>query len=448
MRRKPGGMVCLCLAGSWAFAAFGAQQGIPDSQPANAPNPQAVTETMSGKRTMANVAWWGFDPADSTPFLQAAIDSGAKTVVVPYVGAEWIVRPIKLRSNLELVFEPGVVVLAKKDEFKGKGDSLFLARDASDITLRGHGAALRMHKKDYQNPPYEKAEWRSVLCFDGCRKVHVEGLRLESSGGDGIYLGAGKLPYCADVVIRDVVCHDNHRQGISVIGAENLLIENCVLSNTGGTAPQAGIDFEPNGPREKLVNCVMRNCTMEGNAGAGVLIYLKQLSAKTDPVSIRVESCYIRSGKDVGIGVGAVGDDGPGGVIEFLNCTIENTAKGGIFVYDKSADKARVRFVNCKWKAVGMAQGETGRKDLRLRTPLLLSHQRPKITKKNGGIDFIDCYVYDEVDRPVLVGEDGGGKMGLHDVHGQIRVRGPDGARTDIRCKSFNVDVSVVRAAP
>jgi len=31
------------------------------------------------------------------------------------------------------------------------------------------------------------------------------------------------------MVIRDVVCDRNYRQGISVISAENLLIERCVL---------------------------------------------------------------------------------------------------------------------------------------------------------------------------------------------------------------------------
>ena len=30
------------------------------------------------------------------------------------------------------------------------------------------------------------------------------------------------------------------------------------------------------------------------------------LSSKSDPVSIRVEDCYVRSGKDVGLAVGAV----------------------------------------------------------------------------------------------------------------------------------------------
>ena len=412
-------LVLLSLAFCWARLAYAKGFSL------NAPNPKAVDEVKSGQRAEANAAWWGFNAEDSTEYLQAAIDSGARKLVVPYMGREWIARPLKLRGNLEVVFEPGVVVLAKKDEFKGKGDSLFSASDASDITLRGYGAALRMRKKDYQTEPYQKAEWRMALDLSGCRRICVEGLSLESSGGDGIYLGAtGNLPYCEDVVIRDVVCHDNHRQGISVIGAVNLLIENCVLSNTDGTAPQAGIDLEPNGPREKLVNVVVRNTRMQNNSGAGILVYLKNLSRESDPVSIRFENCYVKGGKDAGIALGALKDDGPQGAVEFVNCTIEDTQKCGAYVYDKSPGAAVARFVNCKWKNV--ATSDPGNP---LRVPILIHSFLKKTSAKLGGVEFTGCYVYDEQDRPALVLRCPDEADIVSELKGTICVQNPHGAR-------------------
>ncbi len=432
----------LCLFSSAVVMACVA---LGDSMPGNVPSPEAVQEVLSGGRTVANAAWWGFDKEDATEYLQAAIDSGAQTVIVPYVGQEWVVSPVTLTGNQEIIFEPGVVVLAKKGEFKGKGDSLFMARCASDITLRGYGATLRMRKQDYQGDEYEKAEWRMVLDFLSCRRVTVLGLTLESSGGDGIYLGVSGdgQPYCEDIVIRDVVCNDNHRQGISVISAVNLLIENCVLANTDGTAPEAGIDLEPNNHTERLQNCVIRNCIMEGNSGAGILIYLKHLSRESAPVSVHCEDCYVRSGTDVGIAVGAVKDDGPQGLIEFKNCTIENTRNGGVFVYDKSADNARVRFVHCKWRQVGTMKWPRKKPS----APLLLTLLRPELTKKHGGIDFVDCYVYDDLDRPVLIAEGDHGELGIHDLKGRITVRNPYGARVDFRSKPFDVDLKITEAA-
>ncbi len=411
--------------------------GIPSGVPANT---DAIREVVSGARKEANASWWGFNADDATESLQAAIDSRAQTVIVPYMGDDWVVRPITLSSNQEVIFEPGVVVRAKEGEFKGTGDSLFTASGENDITLRGYGATLRMCKRDYMTSNYKKGEWRMVLRLLSCRRVNVLGLNLESSGGDGIYVGVrgDDQPYCKDIVIRDVTCRDNYRQGISVISAVNLLIENCVLANTGGTPPEAGIDLEPNHAHEKLVNCVVRNCVMEDNDGAGMLVYLKHLSRDSDPVSISFENCYVRGGEDVGIGVGALKDDGPQGVVSFKNCTIEDTVKGGIFVYDKSADSARVRFENCRWKNVGMAKSVR-----KPRPPLLISLLRPKLTQKLGGIDFIDCYLYDTVDRPALVVESGK-DYGIRDLHGRITVKNPHGARTDLPSRQLDVDLEVI----
>ena len=408
---------------------------IPTLGAFGARNAEKVAEVQAGSETRAVVSWWGFNADDSTEFVQAAIDSGAAQVVVPYAGAPWIVRPIKLRSNLELVFEPGVVVLARVGEFKGKGDSLFSVSDASNISIRGYGATLRMRKADYQSEAYDKAEWRMTLDFTGCTNIKVEGVRLESSGGDGIYIGCtDKQPYCKDVVIRDVVCHDHHRQGISVIGAVNLLIENCVMSGTSGTAPEAGIDLEPNGPEERLENCVIRNCIFEDNAGAGMLVYVRPLSRESAPLSILFENCYVRGGKDAGIAVGAVKDDGPKGTIEFRNCTVENTQGSGAYVYDKVAENARVRFVDCKWSNVAI-KGD--------RPPILFHARRDGLATTIGGIDLIDCRLYDNADRPAVVieGEEG---TTARDIQGRIQVVSPAAVRmkSEIDAENVNLELS------
>ena len=227
---------------------------------------RAIRAVEEGTRTEARASWWGFCGEDATAALQAAIDSGARTVVVEKMPGPWIVTPIQLADNQKIVFEPGVVVEAKRGAFHGRTDSLFTAWNRTNIHLSGHGATLRMHRDDYDGPDYEKAEWRHVLSFRGCTDVTVEGLTLSESGGDGVYLGTGRNRQTnRNVILRDVVCDRNYRQGISVITAENLLIENCVLKNTAGTAPAAGIDFEPNHPWERLVNWVMRDGVIEDN---------------------------------------------------------------------------------------------------------------------------------------------------------------------------------------
>ena len=46
------------------------------------------------------------------------------------------------------------------------------------------------------------------------------------------------------MLINRVVCDRNTRQGMSVIGAVNLMVRDSEFSGTNGSAPMAGIDFE------------------------------------------------------------------------------------------------------------------------------------------------------------------------------------------------------------
>lgn len=231
-------------------------------------NQQAIDDVAAGKLTEAKASWWGFSEADSTAALQAAINSGVRKLTIDDVGKPWIVQPIQLASHQEIVLEKGVTVLARRGMFRGRNDSLFNIIGKEDVTIRGYGATLRMWRDDYARAPYSKAEWRMALNLGGAKDVKIYGLTLAESGGDGIYVGAGPDGGpCRNVLIKDVVCDSNYRQGISVINAENLRIEDCVLKNTDGTAPRAGIDFEPNGPKERLVNCVLRNCLIRKNGG-------------------------------------------------------------------------------------------------------------------------------------------------------------------------------------
>ena len=63
------------------------------------------------------VSDFGWNAEDATEIVQKALDSGAKRVVFDNKGAPWIVRPVKARSNTDIVFEDGVELLAKKGQY-------------------------------------------------------------------------------------------------------------------------------------------------------------------------------------------------------------------------------------------------------------------------------------------------------------------------------------------
>lgn len=425
------------------------------------PDPAAIANVAIGTETTANAAWWGFDPQDATDSLQAAIDSNARRVRIPVMHAAWTLRPIRLRSNLELELESGVLLHAKAGDFLGGGDSLFRAVDATNIVIRGHGAVLRMRKVDYQKAPYPKAEWRMGLSFTGCRNVLVEGLRVESSGGDGFYFGSSRSNrWCEDIVLRHCEAIDNHRQGLSVISAVNLLVEHCVFSSTSGTAPEAGIDFEPDEADERLVNCVVRDCRVENNRGNGLLVYLKPLTQASHPVSIRFERCHIQMGTRgqdpetvasqglggwSGIAVGKVRDEGPQGRIEFIQCTSENTGREAVRAFDKSADGVQVVLKECAWRNTWTAHHRAYSGP---RVPILIRCQESKFCRRPGGIELIDCRVYDEIDGPAIRFEDDTHAATLRDVSGTLTVFNPTGVQAWLGERTQNVSLRIRPGLP
>jgi len=302
-----------------------------------------------------------------------------------------------------------VVVLAKRGVFRSGGACLFTATEKENITLSGYGATWRMWRDDYANPKlYAKAEWRNCLSLRGCTNVKVLGLTLAESGGDGIYLGTG--PEGAsnkDILINDVTCDKNYRQGISVISAENLLIEDCTLINTGGTSPEAGIDFEPNHPEEYLVNCVVRNCRMANNGSRGILIHLVKLDATSRDVSLRVENCrFVGDRTSARFSVRGDPNSTVDGLVEFVNCIFENARKHAIHIR-KPASRGRVRFVDCTI---------INPKD----TPIsFLSTQDANASA--GGVEFKNCVIRDAIKRDPMAFADSGG-VGLADVSGTLII--------------------------
>ena len=143
-------------------------------------------------------------------------------------------------------------------------------------------------------------------------QVLIEGLTVDGSGGDGLIISYRKCgpsePDCYaaqqlgeyaqshNITVRDCVFTRNRRQGMSVIGGINVLVEGTLFSSTGsdglGTDPSAGVDVEPS-ERDFLRNVTFRNCRAEENTGAGFAVYLALYNASHGPVTLTFENCSV-----------------------------------------------------------------------------------------------------------------------------------------------------------
>ena len=349
-----------------------------------------------------------YNASDCTANLQAALDDpSADTIIVPNTGSPWTTGPLVLeRSNVTLRLEPGVELVAKNGVFP-VGNCLLQVQLCHDVTVHGYGATIRM--LNGTDPSYDTEENRHCLALRAVDHVLVEGLKCTKAGGDGIYISEGWASpdpaYSSNVTIQDCTLDDNRRQGISVISAQDLIIQRCVMSNTGathGTDPMAGIDFEPDLPSHRLVRCSLRDCSMFGNhAGTyatGIHTYLGNLDAASSPVSIQIERCRITStlGSGVAVNLSGAKDDGPATTYTMTDCLIEDTRDCGLYLNSGLATTTtqitrtvlRNTFTEfASWNGGG--------------TPIYLEGQFKDIAAY-GNITFTDCLIIDDKPRSFI----------------------------------------------
>lgn len=98
---------------------------------------------------------------------------------------------------------------------------------------------------------------------------------IKNSTYDGIYV-RGTTPgtestYPTKILFDNVVVDNAYRNGLSLVGANGVTIRGGRFTNTNGTAPQAGIDIEPNASDTYLVkNVLIEGTHFEGNTGTGI----------------------------------------------------------------------------------------------------------------------------------------------------------------------------------
>jgi hypothetical protein len=243
---------------------------------------------------------------DDTAVLQRAlIISAARgwTLRIPAPPRPYRVRPLKIPSNTSLVLEKGVIIQAVPG-FR-TNECLLNLDNVTNVSITGYGATLAMPKAEYT-----EGEYRHALAIHGSANVTIRGLACTNSGGDGIYISGGdSKPYSENIIIEDVSCNNNRRQGMSIISAQNLLVRRCRFISTNGTAPEDGIDLEPNGPTDRLVNIRIEDCVTSGNKGDGICVSIGQLDNTSADVSITVlrnrdensgGSGYMASGLEMG----------------------------------------------------------------------------------------------------------------------------------------------------
>ena len=214
---------------------------------------------------------------DDTAALQRAIDAlpdEGGTVEVP--AGTYIIDPTRrpsLRSRMHLKLAPDAQLKAKPNAEERA--FVLMASKVDDVEISG-GRILGDRDGHLGNT----GEWGHGIALYGVTRATVRDIHISRCWGDGISIGGKKadpkdrwatIP-SEDVVLAGVVCTGNRRQGLTIGYSRNVRVYDCEFNDTAGTAPQCGIDMEPDAPGD-VHGVHIENCRISGNHGSGIQVF-------------------------------------------------------------------------------------------------------------------------------------------------------------------------------
>lgn len=153
-----------------------------------------------------------------------------------------------------------------------------------DFKSKPLGTVISVKGVNYEIVEHGVGEWGHGILLRSADTISLERLEILNCWGDGIEIArtfnwltylkvdVPYKPYCKDVTIRDVEIHNCRRQGISVISLKDAVLDNVYIHDIHGSAPEAGIDFEPENVDDKLSNIVITNLLTERTGSAGIAV--------------------------------------------------------------------------------------------------------------------------------------------------------------------------------
>lgn len=259
---------------------------------------------------------------DDTAAINAAIQAlpaEGGTVFVP--AGRYLIdagRSINLRSNMHLQLDPNAILVCKPNTL----DKAYVvyAYKVTDVEISG-GQVIG----DRYGHLGSTGEWGHGVFVRGCQRVTVRDMRLSDCWGDGMSIGAalvfGAAPIpCEDIVVSNIVSTNNRRQGLSIGRGTNIVVRDSEFSYSNGTAPECGIDIEPDDPG--IADHVsIENCVLRGNRKYGLLAYKRSQNTT-------VRRCTVANNGSCGIvTVGST-------AMAITQCTVRMNSATGIYLQD------------------------------------------------------------------------------------------------------------------
>ena len=201
---------------------------------------------------------------DYSMYIQKALDDN-EIVLLPNFPLLVNDKGIKLNNNSTLLFDNGSQIKLKATD-KG-GYAIININNKKNVSI--YNAKIIGDRNEHLGT---KGEWGMGISINDAADVKIYNAVVKNCWGDGIYIG-GKN-FSSNITIIGGLIDNNRRNGISIIGGDNILLQNLMISNSNGANPQTGIDLEPNTQQNKKLNVSLKSVTTFNNNLNGLSFYL------------------------------------------------------------------------------------------------------------------------------------------------------------------------------
>lgn len=215
---------------------------------------------------------------DYTMYVQKAIDENA-IVLLPDFPLLINDKGIKLNNNSVLLFDNGSLLRLKPTD-RG-GYAIISISNKKNVSI--YNAKIVGDRNEHLGT---KGEWGMGISVNDAADVKIYNAVIKNCWGDGVYIG-GKN-FSSNVALIGGLIDNNRRNGVSIIGGDNILLQNLVISNSNGANPQTGIDIEPNTQQNKKLNVVLKSVTTFNNKLNGLSFYLDNLKGNEEANDVKI----------------------------------------------------------------------------------------------------------------------------------------------------------------
>ncbi len=181
---------------------------------------------------------------DTDAFNKAFEQEGVDSIYVP--AGTYVIdakKGIMPKSNKSLVMDSEAIL-----DVVGNSSGTYNViniRNVQNVSISG--GQIRGERDKHTGSSGESG--MGIGIYDGVN-ITISGVSISGNWGDGIYLGTmddkDDIYGCDNIKIENCKIFNNRRSNISIVDADNVTIDRCTISDAKGTAPQCGINIEPN----------------------------------------------------------------------------------------------------------------------------------------------------------------------------------------------------------